>query len=498
MGLKGINLGLLRHILLATAASYVLVYLFIAFCRIQYPFELEWMEGGSVEQVSRILSGQKLYVKPSLDFVPYVYNPLYFYLSAVAAKVIGIGFTPLRLISLLSSIGCFLIIFAMVKRETGSNFSSILASSLFAATFRISGAWFDIARADSLFLFFLLAAVYLIKFKESVKSYILAGVLISLSFLTKQTALIVSLPIMLYAILINRRHSLFLIGTVVLAVGGSVLLLDYIHDGWYFYYIFHLPAQHTISKSKLVLFWSSDILLPLAIAFAMSVFYTFTQLNSNRKNCIFYLLMAAGMLAGSWFSRVHSGGYDNVLFPAYAGISIMFGLSVHTALKFIKDIPEDKQKWMEAYIYLVCIIQFISLAYNPFAQIPTQKDLEAGVGFINMMKQLEGDIFVPSHAYLPTLAGKRSHAQHMAVFDIIRGNDDSVKANLTSEIRDAIREKRFNAIIIDSDVYTFQKDIDDYYTKQGPIFEEEGVFWPVTGYRVRPELIYVPKTSSSG
>ena len=86
---------LLKYILLASAAYYVVVYLVIVCSRIAYPYELEWMEGGSVDHVRRILAGQPLYIRPSLSFTPFIYTPLYFYVSAAVAKCIGIGFTPL-------------------------------------------------------------------------------------------------------------------------------------------------------------------------------------------------------------------------------------------------------------------------------------------------------------------------------------------------------------------------------------------------------------------
>ncbi|MHC4458094.1 MAG: hypothetical protein ACYS0I_13605, partial [Planctomycetota bacterium] len=71
-----------KHALLTVAILYLAVYLILVFLRIQFPFELEWMEGGSVHQIERILEGKKLYVSPSLEFVPYIYPPLYFYVSA--------------------------------------------------------------------------------------------------------------------------------------------------------------------------------------------------------------------------------------------------------------------------------------------------------------------------------------------------------------------------------------------------------------------------------
>ena len=48
-------------------------------------------------QVSRLLAGKALYVPPSIDFVPLIYPPLFFYASALIAKIIGLGFGALRL-----------------------------------------------------------------------------------------------------------------------------------------------------------------------------------------------------------------------------------------------------------------------------------------------------------------------------------------------------------------------------------------------------------------
>ena len=84
----------------------IAVYLYVALRQLGYPYELEWMEGGSVEIVGRVLHGQALYVAPSLHYVPYTYPPLYFWVSALVAKMTGLSFLPLRLVSFVSSLGC--------------------------------------------------------------------------------------------------------------------------------------------------------------------------------------------------------------------------------------------------------------------------------------------------------------------------------------------------------------------------------------------------------
>ena len=484
---------LLKYALLAGALLYILVYLYVVFSRIRYPFELEWVEGGSIDHVRRIIAGQKLYIAPSLEFTPYIYPPFYYHVSAIVSKIVGIGFLPLRLVSFISSLGSFFFIFRIVKLETKDIYSGIIATGLFAATYRISGAWLDIGRVDSLYLMLLLAAIYLIRFKNSPTSYILAGILISLSFLTKQTALAILLPLIIYCILTNWHSSIFFIGTTVIIIGGNTLFLNYIHDGWYYYYVFSLPTQHPIIKDRLIFFWSKDIMSSLAIAFGMSIFYVSNQLLKHRKEAIFYFLIAVGMLGSAWIPRLKNGGYDNTLLPACAIISILFGLALHEVINLIQDISTEKKDYIKINIYLLCIIQFFSLIYSPSDQIPPQYDLRAGRKVVRSLAQIEGDILMPYHSYLPTLAGKRSFAHWAGMWDILRGDEGDIKTKLADEIVQAIAEKRFSAIILDDNNNLFIDDIEKNYERHGQVFENDYVFWPVTGFQTRPEIIYFPK-----
>ena len=59
-------------VVLACAAASIALYAGIAILRMRYPFELEWMEGGMVDHVGRLLSGRPWYAKPSLYFVSYL------------------------------------------------------------------------------------------------------------------------------------------------------------------------------------------------------------------------------------------------------------------------------------------------------------------------------------------------------------------------------------------------------------------------------------------
>jgi len=472
----------------------------LALIRIRYPFELEWIEGALVDHVRWLLTGHKLYVPPSLDFVPYFYTPLYFYLGAALSTMTGVGFVPLRLISFLSSLGCFAIIFLFVKRETASAFAGFLAMSFFAATYQIGGAWFDLARIDMLFLLFLLWSIYLIRFYETWLGYLLAGVMISLSFLTKQNALLMAVPIALYCVIVRPRLAIFFLGSAALLIGGSSLVLNRIHDGWFNYYVFKLAPHHYMLRHRIVFYWIEDLLAPLPVAGAAAIFYVYRRLaDSFRKEGLFYLLTSVGILGGTWITRLHTGAFVNVLIPAYGMIAILFGLGVHRILVYIKEGIASGQTQIVAnlmsVVYFICLVQFAALLYDPTHQVPKKADLEAGREFIQTISLIDGDIWVPGHGFYPALAGKKTFAHAGSIEDILRADPGPVAQRLRSEIEDAFREHKFSTLVMDKGDYKFFVSFDQYYKFQRHIFKSPDVFNTLTGQAAQPDFIYVPRTT---
>jgi 4-amino-4-deoxy-L-arabinose transferase-like glycosyltransferase len=488
---------LLRAAMLAGGILFIVVYVVVALVRMGYPFELEWIEGESVNHVMRILSGQKLYVSPSMDFVPYLYTPLYFYVAACITKIIGVGFVPLRLLSFLASLGCFGVIYLLVRRESRNYYSGIIGAGLFAATFIISGQWFDIARPDTLFLFFALLAIYLVRFHVSVLFYIIAGLCVAFSFFTKQTALVIAAPILIASVFVDRRRALWFIATSVILIGGGILLLDRIHDGWFNFYVFKMPSHHYVLKGRYVYFWVQDVLYTLPVAFAVSLVYLVLKLSeSDRKAGMFYLLVGVGLVGGAWSARLHSGAYLNVLMPGYAAIAVLFGLGFHRFLGYIKENAGVENlkipRVFVVFLYLICGIQFASLMYNPYYSVPKRWDVEAGRQFIDMVSRIEGDVLVAHHSYIPTLAGKKSYAHVTCIHDIFRGAEGArISKRIIGEVEEAVQSQKFSAIIMDKDEYIV--DISRYYKLRGRVFDTDKVFWPITGLPSRPEYIFVPK-----
>jgi hypothetical protein len=419
--------------ILVEAAYFILVYVYVASSRIPYPYELEWMEGGTLDHVRRVIAGEAIYIKPSLEFVPFVYTPFYYYVAAVFARVLGVGFTSLRLVSFLSSVGCFAVIFMFVRRETGNLVAGFIASALFAASFRIGGAWLDLARVDSLFLLLMLSSIYVLRTSESVWTSVIAALLLVLSFLTKQSALFMWPFLSVYALLTFKKYNRFVFPAAfaVLTI-LCVAVADSSSKGWFSYYIFDLPSQHGLMAPYRLTFWTDDILKQVGIAFGISLFYLIqlTMSDSKRRDVVSMWSIFAGMILSSWISRLHLGGYDDVLLPAYAAIAIVFGLGLNGALRgfdssrasqgdFSGSVRDRRKQaavtasvsveksTIGLLVLVLAFVQFPALYYNPIEQIPTKADQDTGTQIVQMIQGIDGEVFISGHGYLAELAGKK-------------------------------------------------------------------------------------------
>ena len=269
------------------------------------------MEGSIVDHVRRVLVGEPIYGPPSVEFVPYIYTPLYYYVSALPSLVFGPGLFSLRIVSILSIIGCFAAIFFLVRRETSSNFYGYLSASLFAATFSLSGSWFDLARVDSLFLVLILLGIYLLRRSESWITDALAGAVFALSFLTKQTGLVIALPFVLYMIVTRSSWQRYAgAGTLFGILIISTIVLNALSEGWYLFYVFELPREHDLLAWKILWFLWRDLLPNFAPALVVAFFLiTFLWRNKERDLFLFYLALFIGMVGASWLSRVNIAAY---------------------------------------------------------------------------------------------------------------------------------------------------------------------------------------------
>jgi len=379
--------------------SLIFLYKFylVAFSRINYPFDLEWMEGGAVDHVLRVMRGQRLYVEPDADFVPYIYTPFSYYLGAAFSFVFGKGYLALRLLSIISISGCFVMLFKLTKKLTQNRVLGLLSMGLFASTYVISNNWFDIGRVDSIFLSLVLMAIYRLWNAKTSKDLVICAAYLFFAYFTKQSALILY-PF--FALVVFNRNikkgvffSAILFGTTVVVMK----LMNLYSGGWFMYYTMTVGQGHELLGKMIKDFWTEDLLgrfkWPVYIAIG---FIGTLCLNPLNKKHFFLILISAGMLGMSYFGRLHSGGDVNVLMPVFSIISLACVLGIDALSKHYKNIP---LVGLTVIIGGFLLVQLLEMRYDTDKYTPTTQDITAGEQILTYIESVDGPVMLSSHGY---------------------------------------------------------------------------------------------------
>jgi hypothetical protein len=471
----------------------ILTFAGVALLRLDHPFELEWVEGFFLEIVARIRAGEPLWVEPSLDFISCIYTPLYFWVSAAVSAVAGAGFAPLRAVSLAAALGTCGLLYAMAWRETRSHWPGWLAAGTYAAAFGAAGAWYDLARVDSLFLFLLLLGMATLRAARSGWGVAFSAFCVFLSFLTKQTALAVALPVALWLLLADWRRGLLWGGGIALLVVASTLLFDAWSDGWYRFYVFEFQPQREFEAWKLTGFWTTDLLATVPVACAAAVLLAWrTVRDPGGWDRFFFLAWAAATIAATYLARAQSGGYLNNLMPAYALLALLLALGAHReSLALAKD--RVRTGLLEGGLFVACALQLVHLADDPRQWLPAPEDTAAGRRLVDTLAGIPGEVLIADQGYLATAAGKRSYAHGVMLWDISRSDRPELQHRLARQLEDALRERRFAAIVLSEGWFPVAANLEKHYALDRTLFDDPERFWPVTGARVRPAYLYRPR-----
>lgn len=491
----------LGRLLVALAAAFVLTYVGVALVRLRYPFALEWIEGGLLDEVRWILAGHKPYVAPSLDFVPFIYNPLYFWVSAAVARVVGTSLFALRLVSLSASLGTMVLLARLVQKETGSRAAALVGAGLFASTFTMTEQFMDLARVDSLYVFFAVLALLLLRTRPTRNGELAAAASLVLCFLTKQSGAFVAAPLVAWALFARARGTgtwrerlggVPFAGVTLVGMAGSAWLLDRWTDGWYGFYAFAIPSQHRLVPGLWIDFWTGDLMGPFGCACIGALFVLLESGGMERSVRGLWAAALLGVLLASWSARLHDGGWNNVIMPAYALLSALLAIALHRGFTLAAAIDDDRQRGgVQAFVLLLGIVQLAMHAYDPRRALPRSGDEEAGRAVVAILSSAPGDVFVPTDSYLASMAGKRPHLHEMAVRDLTRAAPSPVTDELVAQIKDAFATHRWSMVITDND--WFAGDVVAHYARGKLSVTAPDAFYPVTGMHVRPGWVFTPK-----
>jgi hypothetical protein len=485
----------LRAVAAAAGLAVIGGYLCIALARLGYPGHLEILEDNSLVEVHRILAGQQIYVAPSASYVPDGYPPLYFAVSAAAASVLGQSYLPLRLVSLVASLACFAILGRLVQRETRSRGAGLAAAGLLAATYFVTGTWFDVGRVDSLFLAFCVAGLYAARWACRTRAAIAAGLLLGAAFCTKQTALAEGAAVLVVLAAGSRRRLAVPAAAAYAAViGGSTLVLGLTSHGWYVYYVFQQMSQHALSASSAGQFWTAELLPTLGIAICAIL------LGARRTSPV--LLAGCGALAAESFAaRAQTGSNVNDLLPAYLAVALLAGLAMGgqspsfrpgsrggpltraritglpglTRIRRIAHWRGAAGQWVPVLASALVVVQIGVLAsgFRLSEAFPPNADRVADQRLVAASRALGGTVAIPADPGIAVMAGLPPTEDQVAAADVLRASDQPPKTIFMASLARAVAGQKFSGIITEfhRDLRGFPADLPRYYHRcpQSPL-----------------------------
>jgi len=439
----------LRILVVASSVFVMLLFVVTALERLRFPYELEQLEGSMFLSVLRVFHGQALYPRPSLAFIPYMYPPVYYYVSAAAGHVMGMTITTLRSVSILSTLGCFAMIYALVRKEVQRHLPAIAAAGLYAGCYSLCAGWFDLGRLDSFFILTLLLAMYATRWWHPA----VAGALWTLAFQTKQSILPAAFVMLCFDFGMQRgRLQRTVSGVTALAIGaaGSVLWLNHATGGWFNFYIFTVPgANADLQLRTAALFWPIDILRPLALALIVIAAAALFTRPVWRSHAARFYLAACSMVPLFWWIRTHSGSTVNALMPIYALVAVLFGIAMARLLTAMPSLPQPAARAGVLLVLLAALTQEAAGIYNPGAFRPNPQTGTSMAAVVAHVRRIPGDVFVPQHPYYAYLAGKPTEADITSLHDAMRPGG-AVSDELRAQLQSAFATHRYAAVIVDS------------------------------------------------
>lgn len=428
--------------------------LYVICSRIFYPYELEWIEGGILQSVIRILDGLPLYAAPTMDYVPSLYAPLYFYVSALATTLLGVGLPALRLVSFVATLFNAVLVSSAVWQLSRSRWAMLLTFFSWGAMYRFSGSWYEVARVDSLWSCFVIAAVTaLVFFRTKGWQYCLwlAVFCLCLAVFTKQATLML-LPFFVLVVWSWAGFSSALRFSLVLVllVGLLAAYMQWASDGWFYFYTMEMGKGHKFNPGIPMNFLHGDIFLNMPIFVLLSLGFALLC-QPSRRDIFAWLSLFSGFMVMSLLSRWYAGGYFNVLIPLHMLLLIMGISGFAVGLK--KLYASDAGVWRYVLMPLLTLLLMLNIAigwFNPSGQIPTVADRHCGDAIVKRLSTVKGQVCISKHGYLAYLAGKSFCAHEAFAVDLFNGSDAALARKLVDETYQRIDTGYYQVLLLDN------------------------------------------------
>ena len=383
-----------------------------------------------------------------------------------------------------------------VIRQSGDRMAGLAAAGLFAAAYPLSGYWFDVGRVDALFCALTLIALAWGARARDARGGALLGVLCFLAAFTKQSALVAVLPALLLLVVGRPRVGWTALAVLAVALAGSSLALELTSHGWYRYYVLDELSGQPWVDTLWVGFWRDDLLAhlwPVAVLGVLAIGSGRLRRHGDGDSAHgagprpaprgYWPVAVAGLLAAAWVSRLHTGGYLNVLIPAHAAVALTAGLGC----------ARLRRRGAAAGLLAAALVavQVGLLIHDPGAQQPSAADRRQGAELTVLIRRLPAPVLVLRHPWYAQQAGRGTFAQGEAISDVLRSAAGRGRRALRTDLLTALVRDHVNAVVLDGgfDVAVLGPSFRRTFRLAETIPPGRRLY-PLTDTRTAPALVY--------
>lgn len=477
----------LEFVVLALAALQVWELAQVTAARLFYPYDLEWMEGGTLLTGLRAHQGLPFYAPPTPDYIPFIYPPLYARLLGALGHLFPIGYALGRSVSVVGTlVGAAAL--AWVARRHGASWPLALGSAvLFLGTYEEVGTFFDLVRIDGLSIA-LLGWALALGSQPGRRMALAAGLLLALAFACKHHAAIFGFPLVFWRWRTQGlREALWFAGAAVIPALGFTAALQLATGGLFLTWLLEVPAAHGMVAERMV----PKLELITTPTWKLRATGAAAEcLVALPITTVAALLLPRWMRGGYWIAvslvalltvtlmRGHTGGYLNVLIP------MMWVLAAWPALLAQ---PFEGRAWARPLATLLVGAQLWEGRGELGRYAPTAEDRVAAEAFVEELRGLPEPLLIPHAPYAAVLAGKEPHFALIALWDINHAGSPfrgGVKA-----VERSLEEGRWAAIVVPDDGLGYG--LKEHYRKARVLRSPSPK--TRTGWPVRLRHVWTPK-----
>jgi len=397
----------------------LVVVLFVAFRRLNFPFDLEWCEGGSLYQAYRLLHGLPLYERSDPSWAPFPYPPAHTMLLALLGTI-HLDFWMGRLASIvLFSLMCWVLFRQVYEHSTAKFYAALTGAfgiSVVACAYPYTGQWYDLVRVDSMMMFLCVwGTSRVIKPRMTKLNILTTAAIFAAAVFTKQTAVFFVAWAGIFATIYRPRFGLALSGVTLTMCLLLLAVAQWItHGGFWFWVVTNLARQQ-INHARLVA--GIDIVLhfsPFVVALPLVALLLLVARALSARSALWIgsLLFA---IPASLLPFAKSGGYLNNLMP----ILVLLGPVTMLLATDISNIRWAIPGNVVRVVTIIAMITFVALHKLHYQRyLPDTKNRQAAANLNKLVQSLPGGVVSPYFAFLPARNGHANHHWHrMVVLD---------------------------------------------------------------------------------